>query len=338
MRDYISRNCFNLPTGTFAIVCLMTGKVVAQYTTIEIMQNGTRRMLVPDDVTGHQHAYTNIEVATTVTFTVKDLLGLSTRKRRGNFSFILTVYDSILAVPKANTNVLVMSCVACIILTANNELLKPWLAKKTKNTVPNRASGVIIGTAVSYFMNLSTAYGVTVVGHIPTGFPEPALPAFELIPSILLDSFVITMVSYTITIGSESGTAGVGYQQHHGIVLLIDAYNGFLSRSMIQQTVGGVTQIASVVSCGILMVILLWIGPFFETLPRCVLASIIVVALKGCFFNSHPLLSKWDAIVWIVTFATTLFVQIGYGLAAGVAVSLLRSYFHFRTKPIEHNS
>lgn len=29
--------------------------------------------------------------------------------------------------------------------------------------------------------------------------PEPALPAFELIPHIFLDSFVITMVSYTIT-------------------------------------------------------------------------------------------------------------------------------------------
>ena len=56
-----------------------------------------------------------------------------------------------------------------------------------------------------------------------------------------------------------------------------------LSRSLIQQTVGGRTQIASVVSCIILLTILLWIGPFFEPLPRCVLASIIVVALKGMF-------------------------------------------------------
>lgn len=34
-------------------------------------------------------------------------------------------------------------------------------------------------------------------------------------------------------------------------------------------------------------------------------------------------LSTWDGIVWIITFVTTLFVQISYGLAAGVAVSLL---------------
>lgn len=51
-----------------------------------------------------------------------------------------------------------------------------------------------------------------------------------------------------------------------------------LSRSLIQQTVGGRTQIASIVSCLILLTILLWIGPFFEPLPRCVLASIIVVS------------------------------------------------------------
>ena len=53
-----------------------------------------------------------------------------------------------------------------------------------------------------------------------------------------------------------------------------------LSRSLIQQTVGGRTQIASVVSCIILLTILLWIGPFFEPLPRCVLASIIVVSIN----------------------------------------------------------
>lgn len=41
-----------------------------------------------------------------------------------------------------------------------------------------------------------------------------------------------------------------------------------LSRSMIQEAVGGVTQIASIVSCVLLLFILLWIGPFFESLPR----------------------------------------------------------------------
>jgi solute carrier family 26 protein len=41
-----------------------------------------------------------------------------------------------------------------------------------------------------------------------------------------------------------------------------------LSRSTIQQVVGGKTQIASVVSCTLLLFVLLWIGPFFEPLPK----------------------------------------------------------------------
>lgn len=54
-----------------------------------------------------------------------------------------------------------------------------------------------------------------------------------------------------------------------------------LSRSLIQQTVGGRTQIASVISCTVLLIILLWIGPFFEPLPRSVLASIIIVSINA---------------------------------------------------------
>lgn len=54
-----------------------------------------------------------------------------------------------------------------------------------------------------------------------------------------------------------------------------------LSRSLIQQTVGGRTQIASIISCTVLLIILLWIGPFFEPLPRSVLASIIIVSISA---------------------------------------------------------
>lgn len=31
---------------------------------------------------------------------------------------------------------------------------------------------------------------------------------------------------------------------------------------------------------------------------------------------------RWDGVVWVVTFLTTLLVQISYGLAAGVVISL----------------
>lgn len=78
-----------------------------------------------------------------------------------------------------------------------------------------------------------------------------------------------------------------------------------LSRSYIQQATGGKTQVASLISCSLLTIVLLWIGPFFETLPRCCLASIIIVSLKTLMWQvTHVAaawkLSKLDALLWYV--------------------------------------
>lgn len=53
-----------------------------------------------------------------------------------------------------------------------------------------------------------------------------------------------------------------------------------------------------------------------------------MVALKGMLMQCTELkkywkLSKWDAAVWLVTFTVTAFVDIAFGLLAGVTVSLL---------------
>jgi solute carrier family 26, other len=95
-------------------------------------------------------------------------------------------------------------------------------------------------------------------------------------------------------------------------------FSASLSRSVIQQTVGGKTQIASVVSCGLLVFVLLWIGPFFELLPRCVLASIIIVALKGMLMQVQQFRMFWklsclDAIVWMATFLSVVIFAIDIG-------------------------
>lgn len=45
-------------------------------------------------------------------------------------------------------------------------------------------------------------------------------------------------------------------------------FSASLSRSLIQQAVGGKTQLASLVSCILLLFVLLVIGPFFEPLPN----------------------------------------------------------------------
>lgn len=47
-----------------------------------------------------------------------------------------------------------------------------------------------------------------------------------------------------------------------------------LSRSLIQEAVGGVTQITSFICCSLILLVLLFIGPVFETLPN---VSVVVI-------------------------------------------------------------
>lgn len=60
---------------------------------------------------------------------------------------------------------------------------------------------------------------------------------------------------------------------------------------------------------------------------KCVLASVIVVALKGMLWQAKDCLAFWkisrlDAFVWMTTFLTVVIVAIDIGLVVGIVLSL----------------
>ncbi|KMQ92247.1 solute carrier family 26 member 6-like isoform x1 protein [Lasius niger] len=370
--------------GTFAVVCLMTGKVVTYYsnpltghTSANISDTLSQNL---EDVT--YYTYTPMQVATAVTLMVgiyqiimytfrlgiittllsetlvnsfttaaavyvlvsqiKDLFGLKLPKQKGYFKLIFTVIDIFKEIKNTNVAAAIISIVSIVILVFNNEFLKPRMSKICSMPIPIELIAVVGGTLVSRYCDLPKIYNIEIVGHIPTGLPKPEIPSLELLPLVAIDSIAITMVSYTITISmalifahklsyeidSNQELLAMGFSNIMGSFFSCMPISASLSRSLIQQTVGGRTQIASIVSCLLLLVILLWIGPFFEPLPRCVLASIIVVALKGMFQQANQLvkfwkLSKTDATIWIVTFLIVTLINIDIGLLAGLLVSLV---------------
>ncbi|XP_070172363.1 prestin isoform X1 [Polyergus mexicanus] len=370
--------------GTFAVVCLMTGKVVTSYS--NLLTDHTSSANLSDAFSQNvedvmYYTYTPIQVATAVTLMVgiyqiimytfrlgiittllsetlvnsfttaaavyvlisqiKDLLGLKLPKQKGYFKLILIIVDIFKEIENINIAAAIISIVSIIILIFNNEFLKPRMSKICSIPIPIELIAVVGGTLISRYCDLPKIYNIEIVGHIPTGLPKPEVPSLELLPLVAIDSIAITMVSYTITISmalifaqklsyeidSNQELLAMGFSNVMGSFFSCMPISASLSRSLIQQTVGGRTQIASIVSCLLLFVILLWIGPFFELLPRCVLASIIVVALKGMFQQANQLikfwkLSKTDAIIWIVTFLIVTLINIDIGLLAGLFVSL----------------
>ncbi|XP_043674844.1 prestin-like [Vespula pensylvanica] len=371
--------------GTFAVVCMMTGKVVMTYSSPENFSNSTQ--IYGENITTasgmtNDH-YTSIQVATVVTFVVgltqlgmyilrlgiissfladslisgfttaaglhvftsqvKDLLGLTLIPRRGIFKLILTYFDIFNNLDKVNLAALSLSAITIVILIFNNEFLKPRFAKISPFPIPIEMLAVISGTLISMYMNLTEVYNIKIVGDIPVGLPEPSMPPLSLIPNVLLDSFVITLVSYTISmsmalifaqkagyeVDANQELVAQGLGNLFGSFFSCMPFTASLSRSLIQESVGGHTQLASLISCGILVSVLLWIGPFFEPLPRCILASIIVVALQGMLMKIKEFLKFWnldkiDAIIWAITFLTVILLDVEYGLLVGLLVCLAK--------------
>ncbi|XP_044583943.1 prestin-like [Cotesia glomerata] len=370
--------------GTFAIVCLMTGKVVATYSTpiSSSLSNNTLFDSSRDLNDSLPMFYSPMQVATAVTFSVgllqllmfilrlgiissllseslvsgfttgaaiyvlisqvKDLLGLQLPKRKiTHFKLVYTVIDIFNVLKYPNFAALTVSTVTIIIMVLNNEFFKPWLKQKCNMPFPIELIAVISGTIISNYFDLAGHYVIETVGNIPTGLPKPELPTIQLIKDIATDCIAITMVSYTVTlsmalifaqklhyeIDSNQELFAMGISNIFGSFFSCMPVSASLSRSLIQQTVGGKTQIASIISCSILLIILLFIGPFFESLPRSVLASIIVVSLKGMLLQMKQFLHFWrlsklDGMVWIMTFLIVIIVGIDVGLLIGLLTSI----------------
>lgn len=80
-----------------------------------------------------------------------------------------------------------------------------------------------------------------------------------------------------------------------------------------------------------ILVVLQWFGPYFKTLPPCVLASIIFVALKGMLWQVKHIKKfhqegTLELFVWLVTFLSVVIIDIDIGLLVGVLFSLVALY------------
>lgn len=71
--------------------------------------------------------------------------------------------------PEANRAAVTISMICCILLSLNNELLKPWLSTKTRIPIPIELIAVVFGTGASYFADFEHTFNITTVGDIPVG-------------------------------------------------------------------------------------------------------------------------------------------------------------------------
>ncbi|XP_075218328.1 prestin-like isoform X6 [Lycorma delicatula] len=244
-----------------------------------------------------------------LTSQMKHIFGLKLPPHTGYLKTIFTYIDLAANIKSSNFLATGMTFIVVVILTVYSDILKPYLSKKLPVPLPVELIIITGGTLASIFWKLPSEYNITAVGNIPTGFPPPKLPPLWILPNLVIDGLVIALVAFSINISMASIFAKTSKYEIDANQELIasgcgNLFGSFfscipfaasLSRSLIQYTVGGRTQLASAVSCSLLVLVLLYIGPFFEPLPNAVaIPHILILQIAGAmhFANKEAIRQK----------------------------------------------
>lgn len=278
---------------------------------------------------------------TILTSQAKHLLGVRIPRHQGLGMVIHTWLSLLQNVRQANMCDVVTSAVCLTVLLAAKELSDRY-RRYLKVPVPTELLVIVVATIVSHFGQLHTRFGSSVAGNIPTGFVAPQVPDPKIMWSVALDAMSLALVGSAFSISlAEMFARSHGYSVSANQELLAVgccnvlpaffhcfATSAALSKTLVKIATGCQTQLSSVVSAAVVLLVLLVLAPLFHDLQRCVLACIIVVSLRGALRKVKDLPQLWrlspaDALVWVATAATCVLVSIEAGLLAGVFFSLL---------------
>ncbi|KHJ47870.1 hypothetical protein D918_02029 [Trichuris suis] len=247
---------------------------------------------------------------------------------------------------KTNWVTLVMSVVCIFTLAVIKQHIAPLWKRRLTFPLPIEIIVVIICTVASYLIDLPGNYQVDIVGEVPSGLLPPRLPRWDLVNRMIPDAITVGIVAYSICIS----LAKLFAKKHDYRLLpnqewfalgLVNACSSFfschpscasLSRTALQDSQGGQTQIAAVVGALVVLFVLLFLAPFVKYLPKCVLAATILVALRGMLLQLRRLPKLWkcskpDFLIWIVSFSSIILLDMSYGLTVSFAFVLLTIVF-----------
>ncbi|KAM7095730.1 LOW QUALITY PROTEIN: solute carrier family 26 member 6 [Ciconia maguari] len=276
---------------------------------------------------------------------LKNVFGVSLGEYSGPLSLFKTFIEICRKLPETNVGTLVTAIIAMVAIFIVKELNHKFAAKLPM-PIPIELITIIISTGISYGVNLNAKFGISVVGNIPSGLKPPVVPNVSYFGQVVGNAFAIAVVGYAICISlgkifalkhgykvdSNQELIALGFCNFLGGFFQCFAISCSMSRSLVQESTGGNSQVAGVIASLVILVTILKIGELFRDLPKAILAAIIIINLKGMFKQFSDLRTLWksnrvDLMVWIVTFVATLLLNLDIGLGAAVAFGLLTVIF-----------
>jgi SulP family sulfate permease len=214
--------------------------------------------------------------------------------------------------------------------------------QKLKPALPGPLIALILSGAVVYLFNLDH-HGVAVVGEIPSSFPPLHLPGMQeisqtsrLAPGALAIAILglVEAVSIAKSIASQSrqrlniNREFIGQGLANVSACLFNGYpgSGSFVRSALNFSAGGKTPLSGIISGVAVAGMVLLAAPLAAKLPMSALAGVLMVVSYGMIRKRDIArtikTTRGDAAVLMVTFLSTLLLNIEFAIYVGVLLSI----------------
>lgn len=232
-------------------------------------------------------------------------------------------------------------------------VIMKYVGTRYKKLVLFRALGpltvVILSIAIMNIFGLydtpsSQSPYIKPLGKIPSGMPQVTigwwLPlqsagqqvvlallicVIDIVESISIAKMLAAKNKYQLNATQE--LRGLGLANIAGAIFNCYTTTGSFSRSAVNNSVGGKTQLSGFVSGALVMLVLLVLTPVFTNMSQNVQGAIIISAVFG-LFDYHEAIHLWkvsklDLIVFLVASLTTMLAGVEIGLGVSVGLSLV---------------
>jgi SulP family sulfate permease len=247
-------------------------------------------------------------------------------------SYFQVLIGTIKALPETSIPTLIVGVCSIILLLLMRRYLPKW---------PRTLMVVILGIIVSSLFGLAD-YGVSVVGTIPSGLPSLTWPSFPHVglASLILGSLAVIFIGYSESLAAakEEGSK-YGYEIDASQEMVAQgmantasgllggfAVEGSLSKTAVADMAGQKTQLASLLTAGLMLVTILFLAGLFTSLPNAVLGAVVIdagISLVKIKEFRYYRLNRVDFSAFLATAIVVFFIGVLQGVIIGVVLALL---------------
>ncbi|XP_050812553.1 testis anion transporter 1 isoform X1 [Gopherus flavomarginatus] len=259
------------------------------------------------------------------------IFGIVIKFHMGPLAIFYNLFHYCMALPKANATSILLFLVGLVMLRISNCIKITY--KHSPVAFPMELLLIITFTIIANHVHLHAESSMLVAKMVPYRFLPPTLPDLSNLSSIVAHAFSLAIVSYflLIFVGKRYSCIhnySISSNQELMTVGLCNIFSSFfksfavscaISGTVIQEKTGGKTQFAALIGASIMLVVVMKLGHFFQSLPNAVLAAIVMVNMFPFLekFMDVPTLwrqDKYHFVIWIVTFAAVLCLGLDIGL------------------------